>query len=403
MADIKNFSLAGVASSVQFGKRGAQLKQASDAFSFRTAADNAFANVDVADPSLADHAATKRYVDTEIGAINTARIQDDKTTPTAFVGTAEAGDEGKVVIAADAGTNEATKVATFQSGEAANASFVFDNASADTLSFSAVGESANVDLKIAPKGDGVVEIGIAGENSTVQADEGNDLILAGGDIAGAGSTGGDLVLRPGSGETEGSVLIADAAQATVVEVTGTAAATNHVTLTNGTTAVTMGAAGVASDIDVVVAPKGNGKVDVSTSIVSNVVDPVAAQDAATKNYVDTSVATSIATDKVGSLQTREMDIGAASANLGAPVKGRIRRVMVRITQAYTGNAQINVGYAGNTDSLVSSAEIDETTVGTYELNSVDLSFGTATQLVATITGDFGFTGAGKIIIEYIQG
>jgi hypothetical protein len=368
MADIKNFSLAGVASSVQFGKRGAKLDQASDAFAFRKL-DNALAQVEVATPTVDTHATTKQYVDQTIGAINTARIQSDKVDPKSFVGTAETGEIGKVIVAAFNGTTTTT-VAKFQAGAATNSNIVFDNASIDTVKFIAEGTSADVNIRLQPKGAGVVEIGNAGASSMLQADAGSSLFIAGGDDAAA--TGGDLVLRAGVGQngaSHGAVKIQTGDQQDLI---------------------TFAAAQVL----------------VHNKNIVDLADGVAAKDAVNKSQLDavaTAAAADVQTNKIGSLQTREYDVGASNANIGTPVKGRIRRVMVRITQAYTNNGNINVGTAAQNDALVSASEIDETAVGTYELNSVDVTFATATQLIAFVTGDFGVTGAAKVIIEYIQG
>jgi hypothetical protein len=369
MADIKNFSMAGVASSVQFGKRGAQLKQAADAFAFRKSDDSAFALVKVAFPTEADHATTKQYVDQTVGAINTARIQDAKTNPTSFVGTAEAGQAGKVVIAANTTGTDTATVARFQSGAAANSNIVFDNATLDTVKFVAEGTSANVNIQLQPKGTGIVEIGNAGDSSMLQADEGSSLVIAGGDKATA--VGGDLIMRAGMGM--------DGASHGAVKIQ----------------------AGDSTDLITF----ATTQVLVHNKNIVDLADGVAAKDAVNKSQLDavaTAAAANVQTNKIGSLQTREFDVGTSTVNIGDAVKGRIRRVMVRITTAYSAGGNINVGHAGDQSALVTSTEVDETAVGTYELNSTDVTFASATQLVAYVSGTPA-AGAAKIIVEYIQG
>lgn len=63
MADVANFGIKGVGSNVQLGKKGPRVKVSGGLVQFRNADDDAYINVEVLDPTTAQHAATKGYVD----------------------------------------------------------------------------------------------------------------------------------------------------------------------------------------------------------------------------------------------------------------------------------------------------------------------------------------------------
>jgi hypothetical protein len=68
MGDIINFGIKGVGNSVRFGRRNGTLKfdNSANAFKFRNIADDDYAIAFVGDPTQADHAANKAYVDAQI-------------------------------------------------------------------------------------------------------------------------------------------------------------------------------------------------------------------------------------------------------------------------------------------------------------------------------------------------
>lgn len=72
-----------------------------------------------------------------------------------------------------------TTLATFKPGSVADEKFEFSSA-AGTLSIAAAGTADDIDIVIAPKGGGDVIIGNAG-GGIIQADDGEDLALKGGD------------------------------------------------------------------------------------------------------------------------------------------------------------------------------------------------------------------------------
>jgi hypothetical protein len=63
MSEVKNYGLSGIAGNVELGKGGPRFKNNATVIEMRNAADNAFAVVAGAEPTAADHFATKAYVD----------------------------------------------------------------------------------------------------------------------------------------------------------------------------------------------------------------------------------------------------------------------------------------------------------------------------------------------------
>lgn len=63
MADTINYGLKGVGPDVQLGKKNPRIKVSGSLVQFRNAEDDAYVNVEVLDPTLDQHAATKGYVD----------------------------------------------------------------------------------------------------------------------------------------------------------------------------------------------------------------------------------------------------------------------------------------------------------------------------------------------------
>ena len=63
MSTFKQLNQQGVSGDLQLGRRGPRVIVSGGTVRFRNAADNAYTNVEVLDPTAPDHAATKRYVD----------------------------------------------------------------------------------------------------------------------------------------------------------------------------------------------------------------------------------------------------------------------------------------------------------------------------------------------------
>lgn len=396
MADIKNYGLSGVGPVVQFGKRGAKLEQATDAFSFRKN-NGDLTTLSIAEPTVDAHAATKLYVDTLVGDLNATQIQS--ASGLTKVDT----DATANTVTIDAELNETAKrVAEFKATDNVDGNFVFDITAADGLVFKAEGAATDIDMRIAPKGDGALFIGSASESGMIQAEPGQNLILAGGDdLAG---TGGDLILQAGNGTSvDGRIRFHGGTGNTILSLASVDSDTAYLTMMSGVGSSALSVDGAGTDLDIIISPKGAGAVNVDDHLVSNVVDPVNLQDAATKNYVDTAVSTintAIADNRIGTLQTREIAVGTTTADIGAVIKGRVRRVMLKITTGYSVGTSMTIGTAATPDELVDSAIIDETSVGTYELNS-SVNYAVDTQLRVFLNGS-PTVGAAVLLIEYIQ-
>jgi hypothetical protein len=63
MSEVKNYGLSGIAANVELGKGGPRFKNNATVIEMRNAADSAFAVVAGAEPTAAEHFATKAYVD----------------------------------------------------------------------------------------------------------------------------------------------------------------------------------------------------------------------------------------------------------------------------------------------------------------------------------------------------
>lgn len=71
MSNIKNFGLAGVGTDLQLGKAGPRLIQTGGVFTFKNAANSAFANIEIAAPTADGHAATRLFVNNGLSATRT--------------------------------------------------------------------------------------------------------------------------------------------------------------------------------------------------------------------------------------------------------------------------------------------------------------------------------------------
>jgi hypothetical protein len=446
MANIKSFNLVGIGEQVQFGKGGLQIAQDSGAFAFRDPTNTTLVNVEVATPTSASHATSMAYVEGLIDSLtasqiafnnsvaniagnpttvqaaladiaatvatNTANgtqyIRDNNATPTAQVSTDEV--TGKVTIDVGGTAGTPANIATFQGGAASNSALVFDNSVAGAVSIDAFSSVASdVNVYINPQGNGKVYIGNGSSDSELQADDGQDLTLAGGDNSTLNGNGGNLILKAGhatDGGTDGQVVVQDGNGNNVAVFGETASADTYTTITNGVGKTTIGVGSSETNANLVLAPLGTGAIQVSGASIQDVATPVNATDAVNKAYVDTAVAaaeSAATTALIGTFQNETASISTASVNLSNPIKGTIRNVTVQIQTPYvgTGAVTIQIGTASNPTLISDGSTLDETTAGLYPITCV-ATFATATQLIVTINGAPS-AGAALVMIDYVQG
>lgn len=261
MATVKNYSLAGVSSDVQFGKGNGRFKFDGTKFQATAADGSTLVNVDVAEPTAGTHAASQNYVDTEIAAYVPTQIADatdggssivasdtnisvtvdgtaqytitngklDLLSTTqlsaangteaapglAFDGTAgeEAGlwfdlaggpeSQDQVAMAVDG-----TTVQKWRLADGATDPVWLENEMSDTeATITAMGTATNIDIRLTPKGLGQVYIGDAGSQASIGSSDSQSAGVDAEDMAitsGAGftdgsqaSNGGDILLTPG--------------------------------------------------------------------------------------------------------------------------------------------------------------------------------------------------------------
>lgn len=281
-------------------------------------------------------------------------------------------------------------------GAAQDSTLTLSTAVAGEVRFEAhSGTASNVDIRLVPQGTGQVVVGETGTDGVIQADDGFDLTLAGGDNA-AGAPG-NLVLRGGVGSSaNGTVYFG-----------GTDTDVSALAFTKTATGLTLAAVGSAANLDVILTPKGTGVIDASNAKIVHVADGVDPKDAVNKSQLDAVAAaasSATSTAQVGSVRTTVATLTAANGavNLATLVKGTVLRVKVLVTQAYANGTTISVGSAAGTSELAASSDVDEALVGMY-LAEAMVDYSVATQVIATVAGSNGTNGAAKVIVEYLQG
>lgn len=356
-------------------------------------------------------------IENDISNLSSSRIVDNKNAPTTMVATDEL--TGEVTIDAKGVGDLATRVASFKSGSLADTSFHVSNEIAGQVTIKANSTNDNANLRLVGHGPlGEVHIGNPGTKSMVMGDDDSDLTLSGGNSS---TIGGNLLLRGGTGtDGSGDVVISNGYDVPILQFKTTNTADNTAVFTNGTGSLSFSAIGatinggnpdLVSNIDLILAPQAEGKVSVSGAVVANVAIGVASDDAVNvyqltqasdiaKAYTDSLSTSSGVSNKIGSLQTREIIISTASMNIGNVIKGHVRRVMLKINTAYSNGATFTVGRAGALSEVIDGSMIDESSIGLYDMN-ISVEYSVDTQLIVTVTGGPS-TGAAVLVIEYIQ-
>lgn len=164
----------------------------------------------------------------------------------------------------DAGTN--VMIGSVIGGSAGNSAWTLDTSFAGEIRLEATSSStADVNVRLVPQGTGTVIFGVTG-NGIIQADDGYDLDVAGGDST--TGAGGNLVLRPGNGTTQNGVInIEDGSSNLIALLSGTVSPTSYLTLENGITSVNIGVAGSTSNINLDIAALGTGTINLGSDTV----------------------------------------------------------------------------------------------------------------------------------------
>jgi hypothetical protein len=283
-----------------------------------------------------------------------------------------------------------TLFANAVTGAAQDSTITLSTAVAGEVRFEAHSDTAtNVDIRLVPQGTGQVVVGEEGTNGVIQADDGYDLTLAGGDSTGA-TAPGKLVLKGGAnGSTQGAIVLGGSD-------------ISHGEFTTAANSITIAATGTATDLDIVLAPKGAGVVDAANHKIAHVANAVTADQAVNLGQLTSAVSSAQTAATTGAVRTATASLTAAngSVDLSSLVKGTVLRVKVMVLSAYAGGTTISVGRASAATELATANDIDETVVGIYVIENL-MDYAAATQLNASITGSNGTNGAAKVVIEYL--
>ena len=285
-----------------------------------------------------------------------------------------------------------TLFANAVTGAAQDSTITLSTAVAGEVRFEAHSDTAsNVDIRLVPQGDGQVVVGEEGTNGVIQADDGYDLTLAGGDATGA-TVPGKLILKGGHN--------ADSSATAAIVLGDTALSALEVQ--TSATGISVAATGAATDLDVVLSPKGAGVVDASNHKIAHVADATEDHEAVNLGQLSDAVSAAQGAATLGSVRTVTASIGSADGaiNLSGLVKGTVLRVKVMVLAAYGAGATLTVGRASAATELATANDIDEATVGIYVVESI-MDYASATQLVVTLSGATG-VGSAKVVVEYLS-
>ena len=269
----------------------------------------------------------------------------------------------------------------------------------------AEGDATNVDIRICPKGTGVVLLGEVGSAASIATSDGanasasgEDLTITAGDSGVTSGDGGDIVITPGSGATnDGSVCITDDDSFNVMCFEGVDTATNYVSITNAATGVgPIFAVEGEANIDLRFLGTGTGVLTVTgtTNYEAQVTDD---DDIPNKAFVDAAVAATLS----GAISTISFAVDLATnavvdTGLVIPAGATILRTYVNVTTLDT-TATLTIGtVAGAGDEYMTATDNDPSEAVLYQVDDFDTTVGTVEYTVASTNA----TGVGAAIIEY---
>lgn len=263
------------------------------------------------------------------------------------------------------------------------------------------GTATDVDIRLIPQGEGQVIVGDQGTDGVIQADDGYDLILSGGDNA-AGAPG-NLVLAGGAGDgANGVVSVKTSIEGDTIATFEGSSAGSNLKFSSTTNSVVVAAAGSAADLDVVLAPKGTGSVDASNAKIAHVANATNSHEAVNLGQLTSAVASAQTAATSGSHRTVTASI---TENTGTIVVGSVHgtavRVKVVVSTAFSAGAAITVGTASVPAELVSAADVDEAAAGMY-IVELAKDYASATNVVVSVTAGSGSAGTAKVYVEYVS-
>ena len=129
-------------------------------------------------------------------------------------------------------------------------------------------------------------------------------------------------------------------------------------------------------------------------------DHIYVYDADNTEWDDIGPASAVSAVVKGFRATLEDDTSSPLA-IGTPAANSvIKKVIVKVTEAFDGTAPtLDIGTAGTTDLYMDQTEIDLTTVGTYIVDLYELDAG-GTAIIGTYDDDSSTAGAASIFVEY---
>jgi hypothetical protein len=421
MADITNFGIKGVSSSVRFGRRNGKLNfdNGLDSFKLRNIADTDYAKVFIGSPTQAEHAANKSYVDSQVEGLtvkNPVRASSNALTAvdSSIAGAASdvanisynsAGDGGNGVITVTglildgvtlaANDRALIKDCTDQKG---NGIYYVQSVAGGNLTLYRPTDAIGSDFKngsfcIVNEGtvwadtgwvctnDGVITINTT--NITWARTDGTTTKIISDNISvNSSSTAGEVLISAG---TDGTIPTWGPLDLTNVNST-----TNTLSDSKGGTGQTSYTKGDILYADasgnlqkLAIAGDFNNRIISSNGGLPTWKYPYEIRHSASivSSQVQTTSGVTVAT---------------------VPAGARILRVHIDIVEAYQQDSAIAIGDAGDTDRLT-AGEIWGTVAGTRHTYEIDYQYASETDVIATITNTTGSTPTptANVILEWV--
>ena len=332
--------------------------------------------INVVDPTGAQHAATKAYVDAQVGAVSTDKIvEGNSQVEVVDTGT------GSVVITVD-GVAEQTIVA-------ASTTFGGNLIIPDAGN---IGSASDTDA-IAIAADGVVTFGASIVGTLDTAAQTNITSV------------GTLTSLVVSGQADfddlritGNKIESDVSNADLtLDANGTGSINVSANkITNVATPVATTDAATKAYADLKLALTGgtmSGAIAMGTNKITGMGDPTGAQEAATKAYVDSTVA-SLNSDKINEGNSQVEVVDAGTGTITHTVDGVAELTIVAASSTFGGNIIIpnagNIGSVSDTDAIAIAAGGDVTVsqglivTGNLTVNGTTTTLNTAEMKVEDI-------------------